>query len=336
MFHNLWMLIANNRMFSQKSLVLSFILIIAALGMALFNGISNSSNNIQVQAQQQQEQIRINKLWETSDGLKNPESVLYAPKQHILFVSNVDGKPNEKDQKGFISKVSPSNGSMIELNWITGLNAPKGMAISNNNTKLYVSDITDLVEIDTSNGKIIKRFNAPGSVFLNDVVSDSHGNIYVSDTVTNTIYKLDTDLKDNTSLQVWLQSPELNGPNGLHVDNKKNKLIVASLGDLSKPGAGMKVVDLKNKTITSLGKEGTTSPFGGLDGIESDATGTHYYVTDNPAGKLYNVNADGTGYGTLIDLQTRGAADLGFIPGQRTIIIPLMQDSKLVAYKLME
>ena len=204
----------------------------------------------------------------------------------------------------------------------------------NNNSRLYVSDITDLVEIDIDNGKI-KRFNAPGSAFLNDVVSDNQGNIYVSDTITNTIYKLDGN-NNTSSLQAWLQSPQLNGPNGLHVDNTKNKLIVASLGDMSKPGAGIEVVDLKSKTITTLGKEGTTSPFGGLDGIESDTTDTHYYVTDNPAGKVYIVNANGTGYGTLIDLHTQGAADLEFIPSQSTIIIPLMQDNKLVAYKLAE
>ena len=256
-----------------------------------------------------------------------------------MFVSNVNGKPTEKDQNGFISKVSSSNGSIIELNWVTGLNAPKGIAISNNKSTLYVSDITDLVEINIDNGKIMKRFNAPGSAFLNVVVSDKQGNIYVSDTVTNTIYKLDTNAKDGnntSSLQAWLQSPQLNGPNGLHVDNDKNRLIVASLGDMSKPGGGIKVIDLKNKTITTLGKEGTTSPFGGLDGIESDTAEAHYYVTDNPAGKVYIVNADGTGYGILIDLHTKGAADLGFIPSQSTIIIPLMQDNKLVAYKLAE
>jgi hypothetical protein len=337
-------LTANNSKISQKSLVLTFLLIVAISGIVLSSRVSTNltNNNNQAQAQEQQQQqvgqIKINKLWETPNELKNPESVAYAPKQNVLFVSNVDGKPDQKDQKGFISKVSPSNGSIIELNWITGLNAPKGIAISNNNNnKLYVSDITDLVEVDIANGKIIKRFNAPGSAFLNDVASDNQGNIYVSDTITNTIYKLDTNSKDNnTSLQTWLQSPQLNGPNGLHVDNNKNKLIVASLGDMSKPGAGIKVVDLKNKTISSLGKEGTTSPFGGLDGIESDVTETHYYVTDNPAGKVYTVNADETGYGTLIDLHTQGAADLGFIPNQSTIIIPLMQDNKLVAYKLVE
>jgi len=342
-FHSVWTLIANNRNPSQKSLVWTSLLIVAVSGIVLFSGtsINLTNNNNQAQAQEQQQQVgrtKINKLWETPDDLKNPESVAYAPKQNVLFVSNIDGKPDEKDQKGFISKVSPSNGSIIELNWITGLNAPKGIAISNDSGKLYVSDITDLVEIDIASGKIIKRFNAPGSAFLNDVISDNQGNIYVSDTITNTIYKLDTNVKDNntSSLQAWLQNPQLNGPNGLHVDNNKNRLIVASLGDFSKPGAGIEVVDLKNKTISSLGKEGTTSPFGGLDGIESDATETHYYVTDNPAGKVYTVNADGTGYGTLIDLHTQGTADLGFIQGQSTIIIPIMQDNKLVAYKLSE
>ena len=339
MFSDVWILIANNKRLSQKSFVLASLVIVAISGTVLFSGISINlyNNNYQADAQQEVEHTKINKLWETTNDLKNPESVAYAPEENVLFVSNVNGKPNEKDQNGFISKVSPSNGNISELNWVTGLNAPKGVAISNNNhSKLYVSDITDLVDIDIDNGKIMKRFNAPGSVFLNDVVSDNQGNIYVSDTITNTIYKLDGNNNNTSSLQAWLQSPQLNGPNGLHVDNTKNKLIVASLGDMSKPGAGIEVVDLKSKTITTLGKEGTTSPFGGLDGIESDTTDTHYYVTDNPAGKVYIVNANGTGYGTLIDLRTQGVADLGFIPSQSTIIIPLMQDNKLEAYKLAE
>jgi hypothetical protein len=98
----------------------------------------------------------------------------------------------------------------------------------------------------------------------------------------------------------------------------------------------MKIVDLENKTISSLGNVGTTTPVGGLDGIESDAAGMHYYVTDNPAGKVYIVNADGTGYGTLIDLGKQGSADLALVLGQNMIIIPIMQDNKLVAYKLAE
>ncbi|MGI8831347.1 MAG: SMP-30/gluconolactonase/LRE family protein, partial [Nitrososphaeraceae archaeon] len=175
-----------------------------------------------------QESDQVQKIWETPAQLKTPESVLYEPTENVLFVSNIDGKPDEKDGQGFISKVSPINGTVIELNWITGLNAPKGMAVSSDSSKLYVSDMTDLVEIDIANGQITNRYNAPGSAFLNDVVSDGQGNIYVSDTGTNATYKFDSSNK--SSLQIWLQSPELRNPNGLYVDNSTNKLVVASLG----------------------------------------------------------------------------------------------------------
>ena len=124
----------------------------------------------------------------------------------------------------------------------------------------------------------------------------------------------------------------------MYFNDKNNKLIVTSNGaDPKKPGGTIKVVNLQNHTITNLGKEGSTSPIGILDGIELDATtGKHYYVNDNPAGKIYIINADGTGYGTLIDLGKQGSADLAFVLGQNMIIIPIMQDNNLVAYKLAE
>jgi hypothetical protein len=284
----------------------------------------------------------IEKIWETPAQFKTPESVIYEPNENVLFVSSIDGAPDGKDKQGFISKVSPLNGSIIELNWVTSLDAPKGMAVVNNtnNSLLYVSDITDLVEVDANSGKIINRYNAPGSGFLNDVASDNQGHVYVSDTVTNTIYRLDTkNLGDNStnnsnaSLQVWLQTPELNGPNGLYVDNSNNKLIVASLGAFRNPAGSIRVVDLQNRTVNSLGTEGTAVPIGGLDGIEADSTGRYYYVTDNPAGKLYVVNSNGTGYETL-DLQEQRTADLGTILDQNMIIIPMMQDNKLEAFRI--
>jgi hypothetical protein len=317
-----------------------------AAATAIIMGIILAANNVMVANAQQQQTTttKMEKVWETATELKTPESVIYVPNENVLFVSNIDGAPDGKDNQGFISKVSPLNGSIIELNWVTGLNAPKGMTITNNNitnnTLLYVSDITDLVEIDANSGKIINRYNAPGSGFLNDVASDNQGYVYVSDTVTNTIYRLDTkNLGDNStnnsnaSLQVWLQTPELNGPNGLYVDNSNNKLIVASLGAFSNPAGSIRVVDLQNRTVNSLGTEGTAVPIGGLDGIEADSTGRYYYVTDNAGGKLYVVNSNGTGYETL-DLQNQGAADLGVILDENLIIIPMMQDNKLEAYRM--
>jgi sugar lactone lactonase YvrE len=317
-----------------------------AAATAIIMGILLAANNVTIANAQQQQTTttttKIEKVWETPAEFKTPESVIYAPNENMLFVSNIDGQPDGKDNQGFISKVSPLNGSIIMLNWVTGLNAPKGMTIiNNNNTFLYVSDITDLVEIDVNSGKIINRYNAPGSTFLNDVASDNQGYVYVSDTVTNTIYRLDsknlgdnsTNNNNNASLQAWLQTPELNGPNGLYVDNSNNKLIVASLGAFSNPAGSIKVVDLQNRTVRGLGNEGTAVPIGGLDGIEADSTGRYYYVTDNAGGKLYVVNSNGTGYETL-DLQNQGTADLGVILDENLIIIPMMQDNKLEAYRI--
>jgi DNA-binding beta-propeller fold protein YncE len=300
----------------------SFCLILAALILTIF--ILETELKVTTNVADAQESDQVQKLWETPAQLKTPESVLYEPIENVLFVSSIVGKPDEKDGQGFVSKVSAANGSILELNWVVGLNAPKGMGVSSDNSKLYVSDINDLVEIDIASGQIINRHSAPESAFLNDVASDKRGNIFVSDTGTNTTYKLENN---NTALRKWLQTPELNGPNGLYIDNSENKLVVASRsGSLS-------LVDLQNKTITKLGAQ---VPVGSLDGIEADTGQDLYYVTDWTAGKVYAVNSDGTDYRTLIDLQKQGTADLEFIESERMVIMPMMKDNKLVAYRVLE
>jgi DNA-binding beta-propeller fold protein YncE len=125
-----------------------------------------------------------------------------------------------------------------------------------------------------------------------------------------------------------------NGPDGLYVDDTNNKLIVVSFGAISNPGGSIRVVDLQNRTMISLGKEGTAVPMGGLDGVEADSTGRYYYVTDNTEGKLFVVNSNGTGYETS-DLLRQGTADLGTILDQNMIIIPMIQDNKLEAFRIM-
>ena len=111
-------------------------------------------------------------LWETS-GLKTPESALPVPAEGFAYVSNVAGKPTDKDGNGFISKVSLADGKIIALEWAKGLDAPKGLALAGG--KLYAADIDKLVEIDAGSGKILARYDAPGSQFLNDVAAAPDG-----------------------------------------------------------------------------------------------------------------------------------------------------------------
>src|SRR5262249_24470632 len=127
------------------------------------------------------------KLWEAS-GLNTPESALAVPAEGFAYVSNVAGKPTDKDGNGFVSKVSLTDGKVIALEWAKGLDAPKGLALAGD--KLYAADIDELVEIDTKTGKVLAKYEAPGSQFLNDVAADAQGSVFVSDSNTSTIWRL--------------------------------------------------------------------------------------------------------------------------------------------------
>jgi hypothetical protein len=259
--------------------------------------------------------------WVT-EGLSTPESVIYDLKNDVLYVSNVNGVPNEKDGNGFISKIS-KDGKILELKWVEGLDAPKGMTIEEG--KLYVSDINQLAEIDIASGKVLKKYLEPNAVFLNDVTSDESGNVLVSDMMDNKIYTI-----ENGNLIVWLDDKALQAPNGLLAYG--DKLIVASWGDRTEgfetTGPGhLKIVSLKTKEIKSLGN-GT--PIGHLDGLESDGRG-RFLATDWKAGKLFHIMPCGKAF-TLLDLNS-GSADLEHADELDLIIIPMMNDNKITAYE---
>ena len=93
--------------------------------------------------------------WTVNQNIKTPESVYYAPEVEQIFVSNINGGGTEKNNKGYISKLSKS-GTVLESEWIKGLNAPKGMRSLNG--ILWVTDIDELVKIDIRKGKILKKF----------------------------------------------------------------------------------------------------------------------------------------------------------------------------------
>ncbi len=152
---------------------------------------------------------------------RRPKSALPDPTGTFAYVSNINGNPTDKDGNGFIAKVSLKDGKIIAPKWATGLDAPKGLALSDG--QLFVSDIDRLVEIDTATGEIVASYKAPGAKFLNDVAADDRGHVYVSDCGTSTIWRLTDD-----RLEKWLDGPELKYPNGLLVQG--DKLIVAAWG----------------------------------------------------------------------------------------------------------
>ncbi len=260
-------------------------------------------------------------VWETL-GFNNPESVIYDPSNDVLFVSNVNGSPTEKDGNGYISKVL-LDGTILSKKWVIGLNAPKGLAIYEDT--LYVADIDTLVAIDIASGTISNSYQVDDAKFLNDVAANNDGRIFVTDMVLNRIHCL-----CDGQFNIWLESPELENPNGLHAEG--DHLILAAWGVMTEgfatevPGH-LKSISISDKSITSLGG----APIGNLDGVESDGK-DGYYVTDWMDGKLYQINK--AGEATLLLELEQGMADHEVILEKNLIILPMMNNDKVLAYKI--
>ncbi len=262
-------------------------------------------------------------VWSSPAELKNPESVIYDPITKLLYVSNVNGNPLDVDGNGFISQLSVK-GEIKKQHWLDGLNAPKGLALSGN--KLYVSDINELVVIDIAAQRIIKRYPAKDAKFLNDVAIDKQGHVYVSDMMTDRIYRLSED-----QFEVWMEDPALESPNGLLIEH--NNLIVASWGHMNngfetKTPGHLKVIDLITQQMKSLGDQ---SPVGNLDGIEADGMG-NYLVTDWMNGRLLKITPEGRSE-TLIEFN-QGSADHTVMPEKDLVIVPMMMDNVITAFRI--
>ncbi|MEM7398826.1 MAG: hypothetical protein AAGF48_05200 [Pseudomonadota bacterium] len=261
--------------------------------------------------------------WEAK-GLAQPEAVLHDPVTDVLFVTNINGPVMQKDGNGFISRLKP-DGTILKRDWARGLDAPTGIGL--HDRTLYVADVDTLVAISAASGSIEKKYKANGAIFLNDVAVADDGTVYVSDTPMNTIWRL----KDNV-FEPWLTDDGLNGPNGLLL--RDGKLMVASFGRPKSVGqeretAGIFAIDLEDKSVTPIGK-----PFGNLDGIDEIKPGT-YLVTDWADGALFRVDVKGNNAKPtkILDLN-QGSADLIYVPQKQLVLIPMMLDNTLAAYKL--
>ena len=249
------------------------------------------------------------KLWETDTLLKTPESVLYSAKEKFLYVSNIDGAAAAKDGKGSVGKVG-LDGKIIMVDWVAGLNAPKGMGLYKN--KLYVADLTEVVVIDIEKAKIIQHIPVEGSVFLNDITIDKSGVVYVSDTRNFKVYRIEKNIV-STLLQ------NLQGPNGLLAVG--DELLILDKGSL------LKMTNTANVTSLADGMDPST------DGVEM--VKPNEYLVSCWNGVIYYINADGSKQ-QLLDTRPQkiNSADIGYDAKNRIVYVPTFLKNGIVAYQL--
>jgi DNA-binding beta-propeller fold protein YncE len=261
-------------------------------------------------AQQVEPDLKLTKQWETGPGLKIPESVLYDTITDIIYVSNIDGSPGYKDSTGFISTLS-ADGTMLKADWVTGIDAPKGMGILNNH--LFVSNITEVIEIDIPTATIIKRYPVEGANFLNDIAIDPKtGMVFITDSSTGQVYIL-----LNGVVTSWLKGDMFKGANGLCLS-----------GNLLYIGTGNSILraNIVSGEVT-VAIPGT----GGVDGLF--VTSDNNFIFSDFKGSVFIGNAKRKPELMLNTTQQKmNAADFGVVVSKNMILIPTFANNKVVCY----
>jgi sugar lactone lactonase YvrE len=256
-------------------------------------------------------------LWST-DGFDMPESVTFDAAGNRLIVSVMEGAPNAVDGNGHLALLS-TDGKIIDAKWATGMDAPKGLALMNG--KVFAADLTSLRVVDAQTGKLLQSLPAEGSVFLNDVTT-SGDEIFVSDMMTNTIWRY----ADGT-FEKWLESPELNHPNGLYWDN--GRLLVGAWGKGLKndftteaPGS-LLAIDPATKAISVVARD-----IGNIDGIAR--LNGKLVLNDWINGKVFEIDADGIS--NEIMSEPAGLADIS--AHDDVLYLPHMLEGRIEAVRL--
>lgn len=256
--------------------------------------------------------------WRIS-GFEVPESVVFDADNSRLIVSNIVGEATAADGNGTLSLVS-LDGTMIDADWVTGLDAPKGSAIAEG--KLYVADLTNLRIVDLASGAV-ETLAIEGATFLNDVTADDLGTIYVTDTFANRIYAV-----AGNQAGLFLEDAALDSPNGILADG--DSLIIASFGTLAEkpedmvPG-GLVRIDINTKAVSVV--EGAEKA-GFLDGIVK--VGDAYVVSDFFGGTILSITPGSAP--EVLETLVMGAADIG--SDGEAVFVPMMMEGELVKLTL--
>jgi sugar lactone lactonase YvrE len=254
-------------------------------------------------------------LWATKKEFLIPESAAYDPGTKAFYVSNYDGyNPSRGAGRQPISKLT-ADGKVATLQWVSGLNNPTGLAVWKN--RLYAVERAGLVEIDIPSAKILNRIAIPGAAFLNDIAIANSGDIYISDSRKNSIFKI-----SGGKVEEWLTGPSIEAPNGVCV--LEGKLIIGTNGD-----GCLKAVDLSTKEVSTLVNLGQ----GIIDGIASDGEGN--LLVSHNEGRLFRISPDGRAM-TILDTTAlrMNMADFAYDQGRKIVVFPTYIDSRVAAFRL--
>ena len=261
----------------------------------------------------------------TLSNFDTPESFIVDAEDGSYYVSNVNGDPYAKDGNGYISKIQ-SKGNIIIQKFIGGkkgealLHAPKGLVIVGK--KLYVTDIDAVKGFDKETGKPAESYDLSKfkAKFLNDITADDKDFLYVSDTLTNQIFKINTRKKNEFT--IFKEGKELGGPNGLFFNPKTKNLMVVTF-------MSGKILEIDHAGKVHVLKHGLLK----LDGLDHDSRG-NLYVSSFEKGEIYKIPHMGRGPAETFLAGLTTPADISCDRKKNELLIPSFNGNKVMTVSL--
>ena len=283
-------------------------------------------------------------------GFEHPESVVHDTLLDLYLVSNVgalppSGFPGALDHNGYISRVSPE-GVILDLRWIQDgvngvtLNSPKGIWLYRR--ALYVADVDTLRVFDRFTGAPLRNVAmpnpfAPGSIFLNDVVVDNDGAVYLTDNLNSAIFVVDPE----GQASVLAAGPQVGNPNGILADESGVSWVTFLGHEVRRlKRSGKIVTEASLPTVDVSGLQlapGRPLPPGALllDGYgRFDGS---LLVSSWVTGKVYLVGRSGKDIETLVEVKGAvnspppdGPADLNVDQRRNRLLLPLFNANQLL------
>ncbi len=254
----------------------------------------------------------------------HPESTLVGGER--VYVSNIGKElnPSDKDGDGYISLLN-KKGDVINKNFITELNSPKGMAPVGGT--LYVADVDELRGFDVVSKKQTFSLVFEGVKFLNDIAVKNANTLFVSATDSGKIYEVNVKTKKYKAIA------DVVGANGVIYEG--GKIYAVQLGGSAQNlfGGGGKLVeiDAKSGKVTELGGYS-----GILDGIQK--VGDTIYFSDwvrfEKMGVMRTYNLKTKAEGELSLEKIGGPADFAIDKKAHKLWIPKMLEGKVLAVDL--
>jgi hypothetical protein len=254
-------------------------------------------------------------------GFSSPETALWDSVADVYLLSNINGKPENEDNNGFISRINP-DGTVAALKWIQGgvngvtLHGPKGMVIKADT--LFAADVGGVRMFDRSTGRPLGTLRAE-TRGLNDLAIGDDGTIYATDLEPPSdpvaapppaaIYRM-----TRRGAEPVVKGNDLEKPDGLLAD---------ATGFLVAPFGASEVYH-----IDSAGTKSTIAalPGGQLDGLILLPSGG-WAVTSWDTRSVYHIDSAGQVVPIVTGIES--PAQLGFDRKRRLLLIPSFNGNSL-------